>query len=193
MDTVETGTLLINTVEDNRLSYTNRAYFCALLARRIQKTIGRPSNPTDTNNDDGSDDDMHNDTHAAAIDYVNTAGVIDDEEIVDGNEEVNEVDVINEENEDEDEENAAGGGENKENGQEGKKNAADGGDENDEEIVDENDEEIVDETEENAAGGGEDEENEQETDEIAAENENTEAKMDQRYGHRTHRTDAHNL
>jgi hypothetical protein len=43
MDTVETGTLLINTVEDNRSSYTNRAYSRALLAQRIQKTIGRPS------------------------------------------------------------------------------------------------------------------------------------------------------
>jgi hypothetical protein len=67
-------------------------------------------NPTDTNNDNGSDDDTNDDTHNAPIDHVDTAGVIDDKEIVDGNEEVNEVDVIiNEENEneEEDEENPA--------------------------------------------------------------------------------------
>jgi transposase InsO family protein len=34
---------MINTVADNRSSYTNRAYSRAILARKIQRTIGRPS------------------------------------------------------------------------------------------------------------------------------------------------------
>lgn len=43
MDTDKTGTLLVNTVAQNKASYTNRDYSRALLARQIQKTIGRPS------------------------------------------------------------------------------------------------------------------------------------------------------
>jgi hypothetical protein len=42
-DTNTTGTVMINTVADNRNNYTNRAYSRALLARRIQQLIGRPS------------------------------------------------------------------------------------------------------------------------------------------------------
>ena len=37
------GTLLVNTVDDNKSNYTNRDYLRAVLARKIQKTIGRPS------------------------------------------------------------------------------------------------------------------------------------------------------
>jgi hypothetical protein len=36
-------TLMINTVDDNKSRYTNRDYSRALLARKIQDTIGRPS------------------------------------------------------------------------------------------------------------------------------------------------------
>jgi hypothetical protein len=42
-DTELTATILINTVEGNRSSYTNRDYSRATLARNIQKIIGRPS------------------------------------------------------------------------------------------------------------------------------------------------------
>ena len=41
--TVQSGNVMINTVADNRSSYTNRAYSRAILARKIQRTIGRPS------------------------------------------------------------------------------------------------------------------------------------------------------
>jgi hypothetical protein len=45
MDTAHdmAGVTLINTVAENRSSYTNREYARAVLARRIQKIIGRPS------------------------------------------------------------------------------------------------------------------------------------------------------
>jgi hypothetical protein len=43
MDTATTGTLLVNTVAENKTSYTNRDYLKAVLAREIQKKIGRPS------------------------------------------------------------------------------------------------------------------------------------------------------
>jgi hypothetical protein len=43
MDTTNTGTLLVNTVQHNESNYTNRDYSCAVLARKIQKIIGRPS------------------------------------------------------------------------------------------------------------------------------------------------------
>jgi hypothetical protein len=43
MDTTQTGTLLVNTVAENKNKYTNRDYSKALLARNIQKRIGRPS------------------------------------------------------------------------------------------------------------------------------------------------------
>jgi reverse gyrase len=37
---------MVNTVADNRTSYTNRAYSRAALARSMQKMIGRPSTKT---------------------------------------------------------------------------------------------------------------------------------------------------
>jgi hypothetical protein len=37
------GRLLVNSVEENRSNFTNRKYQNALLARKIQKMIGRPS------------------------------------------------------------------------------------------------------------------------------------------------------
>jgi hypothetical protein len=40
------STVMVNTVADNRTSYTNRAYSRATLARSIQKMIGRPSTKT---------------------------------------------------------------------------------------------------------------------------------------------------
>jgi hypothetical protein len=43
MYTVLTGTLLVNTVADNKSRYTNRDYSRALVARQTQKDIGRPS------------------------------------------------------------------------------------------------------------------------------------------------------
>lgn len=44
MDTKnDTGELLITTVEDKRSKYTNREYSQAVLARKIQRMIGRPS------------------------------------------------------------------------------------------------------------------------------------------------------
>ena len=45
MDSKKTadGVTLVNTVEDNRTSYTNRDYSRAVLARQIQSIIGRPS------------------------------------------------------------------------------------------------------------------------------------------------------
>jgi hypothetical protein len=43
MDTASTGTLLVNTVAENKNSYTNCDYSRAVLAREIQKKIGRPS------------------------------------------------------------------------------------------------------------------------------------------------------
>jgi hypothetical protein len=43
MDTAKTGTLLVNTVAQNKASYTNRNYSRAVLACEIQKRIGRPS------------------------------------------------------------------------------------------------------------------------------------------------------
>jgi hypothetical protein len=43
MDTATTGTLLVNTVDENKSRYTNRVYTRAVLARKIQKTMGRPS------------------------------------------------------------------------------------------------------------------------------------------------------
>jgi Reverse transcriptase (RNA-dependent DNA polymerase) len=45
-DTAETSTVLINTVDDNKSKFTNRDYSRAVLARTIQKTIGRPSTAT---------------------------------------------------------------------------------------------------------------------------------------------------
>jgi hypothetical protein len=42
----EMGTVLINTVEDKKSSYTNKDYKQALLARKIQNIIGRPSTRT---------------------------------------------------------------------------------------------------------------------------------------------------
>jgi hypothetical protein len=42
-DTLEHGTVLINTVASKREQYTIRAYQQAALARRIQDVIGRPS------------------------------------------------------------------------------------------------------------------------------------------------------
>jgi hypothetical protein len=38
-----TGTVMINTVADNKNGYTNRAYTRAVLARNIQKMVGRPT------------------------------------------------------------------------------------------------------------------------------------------------------
>jgi hypothetical protein len=46
MDTQATGITLINTVEGNKSSFSNRDYSCAVLARNIQKMIGHPSNQT---------------------------------------------------------------------------------------------------------------------------------------------------
>jgi hypothetical protein len=43
MDTARTGTLLVNTVAQNKAKYTTRDYSRAVLAREIQKKIGRPS------------------------------------------------------------------------------------------------------------------------------------------------------
>jgi hypothetical protein len=43
MDTATTGTLLVNTVAENKTSYTNCDYLKAVLAREIQKKIGQPS------------------------------------------------------------------------------------------------------------------------------------------------------
>ena len=37
------GEMLVNTVEDNKSKYTNRDYSRAVLARKIQNIIGRPS------------------------------------------------------------------------------------------------------------------------------------------------------
>jgi hypothetical protein len=46
LDVTETdeslGTVLVNTVEDNKFKYTNRAYKQATLARKLQNVIGRP-------------------------------------------------------------------------------------------------------------------------------------------------------
>jgi hypothetical protein len=44
MDTQATGISLVNMVEDNKSNFTNRDYSRTLLARNIQKMIGRPSN-----------------------------------------------------------------------------------------------------------------------------------------------------
>jgi hypothetical protein len=47
MDTKDrSGVTLINTVDDNRTSYSQRDYSQAVLARKIQKIIGRPSTRT---------------------------------------------------------------------------------------------------------------------------------------------------
>jgi hypothetical protein len=44
LDTAEnSGTVLVNTVADKKSNYTNRNYKQALLARKIQNMIGRPS------------------------------------------------------------------------------------------------------------------------------------------------------
>ena len=43
MDMAATGTLLVNTVAENKSKYTNHDYLRAELARQIQKRIGRPS------------------------------------------------------------------------------------------------------------------------------------------------------
>jgi hypothetical protein len=43
MDAAQPGLLLVNTVADNKAKYTNRDYSQAVLARKIQKMIGRPS------------------------------------------------------------------------------------------------------------------------------------------------------
>ena len=43
MDTNANGTLLVNTVAENKSKYTNRDYSCAVLARQIQQIMGRPS------------------------------------------------------------------------------------------------------------------------------------------------------
>jgi hypothetical protein len=43
MSFMNEGNLLVNTVEENRSKFTNREYQNALLARKIQKMIGRPS------------------------------------------------------------------------------------------------------------------------------------------------------
>ena len=40
---VETGTALVTTVADNASNYTHADYSCALLARKTQQIIGRPS------------------------------------------------------------------------------------------------------------------------------------------------------
>jgi K+-sensing histidine kinase KdpD len=40
MDTAMTGTVLINTVADNKARYTNREYSRAVLARELQQNIG---------------------------------------------------------------------------------------------------------------------------------------------------------
>jgi hypothetical protein len=45
-NTDETGTVLVNTVEGNKSNFSNADYSRAVLARQIQKTIGRPSNRT---------------------------------------------------------------------------------------------------------------------------------------------------
>ena len=42
MDAATTGTLLVNTVAENKSKYSNRDYSQAVLARKIQQTIGRP-------------------------------------------------------------------------------------------------------------------------------------------------------
>ena len=46
MDTATTGITLVNTVEDNKSNFSNIDYSRALLARKVQKMIGRPSNRT---------------------------------------------------------------------------------------------------------------------------------------------------
>jgi hypothetical protein len=46
LETGETSTICINTVEDNKARYTNHNYSRAILARKIQKIIGRPSTQT---------------------------------------------------------------------------------------------------------------------------------------------------
>jgi hypothetical protein len=43
LETGETSTVLVNTVDDNKSNYTNRDYSQAVLARKIQNIIGRPS------------------------------------------------------------------------------------------------------------------------------------------------------
>jgi hypothetical protein len=43
MDTARTGTLLVNTVAQNKAKYTTRDYSRAVLACEIQQKIGRPS------------------------------------------------------------------------------------------------------------------------------------------------------
>ena len=42
----ETGTVLVNTVNDNMSNFSNIDYSRAVLARQVQKTIGRPSTKT---------------------------------------------------------------------------------------------------------------------------------------------------
>ena len=37
------GTALVTTVEENKTKYSNHDYSCAMLARNIQKNLGRPS------------------------------------------------------------------------------------------------------------------------------------------------------
>jgi hypothetical protein len=46
MDTQATGITLINTVEGNKSNFTNRDYSRAMLARKVQNIIGRPSDRT---------------------------------------------------------------------------------------------------------------------------------------------------
>ena len=43
LDTSATGTVLINTVAENRSRYTNHDYSLAVLARKLQQILGRPS------------------------------------------------------------------------------------------------------------------------------------------------------
>eukprot|EP00978_Attheya_sp_CCMP212_P042095 scaffold250959_cov49-Attheya_sp.AAC.1 len=43
MDTKTSGVVLVNTVDDNKSKFSARDYSRAVVARRVQKTIGRPS------------------------------------------------------------------------------------------------------------------------------------------------------
>ena len=45
-DTTPEGTILVNTVADNRSKYNNRDYSGAAVARQLQQIIGRPSTRT---------------------------------------------------------------------------------------------------------------------------------------------------
>ena len=45
-DKIGDTTLVVNTVKENKMNYTNNDYLCALRARELQITVGRPSTTT---------------------------------------------------------------------------------------------------------------------------------------------------